>query len=167
VPGLAVRILQENVEHRGRIAEIVARERASERVEIETGELHASLRRASAALSVSGTVLLDLLHHRLPSVCIYRVAKARDTLAYRTLLTTPWFASINLLAAREVVPEHCFRGRGPQGEVVEQLVGLLSDPERRRAALRGLELAADRLGPAGACRRAALHALDLAAEAGA
>ena len=167
VPGLAVRILQENVEHRGRIAEIVARERASERVEIETGELHASLRRASAALSVSGTVLLDLLHHRLPSVCIYRVAKARDTLAYRTLLTTPWFASINLLAAREVVPEHCFRGRGPQDEVVEQLVGLLGDPERRRAALRGLELAADRLGPAGACRRAALHALDLAAEAGA
>jgi len=100
-------------------------------------------------------------------VSIYRVSKARDTLAYRTLLTTPWFASINLLAAREVVPEHCFKGRGPQDEVVLQLVGLLADPERRRTALRGLELAAERLGPAGACRRAALHALELAAESGA
>lgn len=166
VPGLAVRILQENVEHRGRIAELVARVRASERVSIETGELHASLRGASAALSVSGTVLLDLLHHRLPSVCIYRVSKGRDTLAYRTLLTTPWFASINLLAAREVVPEYCFRGRGPQDEVVGQLTSLLTDAERRRDALRGLELAAERLGPAGACRRAALHALELAGEAG-
>jgi len=164
LPGLAVRILQENVEHQVRIAEIVARERASERVEIETGELHGSLRAASAALSVSGTVLLDLLHHRLPTVSIYRVSKARDTLAYRTLLTAPWFASINLLAAREVVPEHCFKGRGPQDEVVLQLVGLLADPERRRTAVRGLELAAERLGPAGACRRAALHALELAAE---
>ena len=164
VPGLAVRILQENVEHRGRIAEIVARARASERVEVETGELHDSLRRTSAALSVSGTVLLDLLHHRLPSVSIYRVSSARDTLAYRTLLTAPWFSSINLLAAREVVPEHCFRGRGPQDEVVETLVALLVDPRRRRAALRGLELAAERLGPAGACERAALHALELACE---
>ncbi|MBM3992427.1 MAG: hypothetical protein FJ298_15705 [Planctomycetes bacterium] len=165
VPGLAVRILQENAEHQGCIAEIVARARASERVEIGVGELHAALREVSAALSVSGTVLLDLLHHRLPTVSIYRISTARDTLAYRTLLTAPWFSSINLLAAREVVPEYCFRGRGPQDEVVEQLVGLLADPERRRAALRGLELAAERLGPKGACERAALHALELACEA--
>ncbi len=163
VPDVEVRVLQENPEHRARVAEHIARAHASDWVQLETGELHAALRESSAAFSVSGTVLLDLLHHRLPTVCIYRVGKARDTLAYRTLLCTPWFASLNLLAGREVVPEFCFRGRGPLEQVAHSLVHCLEEGEPRRAMLRGLELAASRLGPPGACRRAALHALDLAA----
>lgn len=162
VPALDVRVLQEHSEHHSRIAEHIAGARASDWAHVETGELHSALRKASAAFSVSGTVLLDLLHHRLPTVCIYRVAKARDTLAYRSLLCTPWFASINLLAAREVVPEFCFRGRGPLEEVAGTLERALVDPQWRAQARRGLDLASLRLGPAGACRRAALHALDLA-----
>ena len=165
VPALDVRVLQEHSEHHSRIAEHIAGARASDWAQVETGELHASLRKASAAFSVSGTVLLDVLHHRLPTVCIYRVAKARDTLAYRTLLCTPWFASINLLAAREVVPEFCFRGRGPLEQVVAALEKAVADPDWRSQTRRGLDLAAHRLGPAGACRRAALHALELAGDA--
>jgi lipid-A-disaccharide synthase len=161
-----VRVLQENPEHRARVAEHIARAHASDWVQLETGDLHTALGRSSAAFSVSGTVLLDLLHHRLPTVCIYRVGKARDTLAYRTLLCTPWFASPNLLAGREVVPEFCFRGRGPLEEVALSLLDCLEDGEPRRAMLRGLDLAAVRLGPPGACQRAALHALDLAARTG-
>lgn len=162
LPQLDVRILQEDGEHRFRIAEHVAGARASEWAQVEVGDLHASLARASAALSVSGTVLLDLLHHRLPAVSIYRVATARDTLLYRSILTTPWFSATNLLAGREVVPEFCFRGRGPLEEVSAALERALTDPATRLDARRGLEFAAARLGPAGACRRAALHALDLA-----
>lgn len=165
-PEVEVRVLQENPEHRARVAEHIARAHASDWVQIETGDLHTALGMSSAAFSVSGTVLLDLLHHRLPTVCIYRVGKARDTLAYRTLLCTPWFASPNLLAGREVVPEFCFRGRGPLEEVAQSLLDCLEDGEPRRAMLRGLDLAAVRLGPPGACQRAALHALDLAARTG-
>jgi lipid A disaccharide synthetase len=81
---------------------------------------------------------------------------------YHTLLSTPYFASINLLAGREVIPEFCFRGDGPIDSVVEALTLACGDADARRAALEGLDLAAERLGPPGACARAARHVLHLA-----
>ncbi len=129
---------------------------------VETGELHASLARARAAFSVSGTVLIDLLHHRLPTVVIYRLPSARSAWMSRYLLTVPWFSSVNLLAAREVYPEFCFHGAGPVDAVVSALTRCYNDPEWRRACRDGLTLARTRLGPAGAADRAASQALALA-----
>jgi lipid-A-disaccharide synthase len=163
-PEADVAILQGGREHEARIAGHVAAAGASGWARAEIGDLHRNLRNARAALSVSGTVLLDLLHHRLPAVAVYRVASRRDELLYRHGLATPWFASVNLLSARETYPEFCFRGRGPLDEVAGALERIWSDGEHRRRVARGLELAAERLGPPGACRRAALHALALAAE---
>jgi lipid-A-disaccharide synthase len=157
-------ILQSDEQHAERVAKHVAAEGASAWARHERGDLHESLSRSSLAFSVSGTVLLDVLHHRLPAVCLYRIRSTREVLLYRHGLSTPWFASPNLLAGREVVPEFCFRGEGPRDQVVRALAALLDDAAARREALRGLETAAARLGPPGACRRAALHALDLAAE---
>jgi len=131
------------------------------------GDLHACLSRARAALSVSGTVLLDVLHHRLPVVVIYRLAGRREDWMRRHLLTVPYFASINLLAARRVVPEFAFAGNGPTDAVDGELWALFADEERRRACRGGLELAARRLGPAGACARAADQCLFLALGSGA
>jgi lipid-A-disaccharide synthase len=162
VPGLEAVVIQADGRHDGRIAAHVAEAEAQTWTRIEAGDLHASLSRARAAISVSGTVLLDLLHHRLPAVCIYRVATRRGMLLYRHALLTPYFASVNLLAGREVLPEFCFRGRGPLDEVVGVLRRCWDDGDYRREMVRGLDLAAARLGPPGACRRAALHVLDLA-----
>jgi lipid-A-disaccharide synthase len=129
---------------------------------IETGPLHQTLARAGAALSVSGTVLLDLLHHRLPAVVIYRLDSAIAAGARDHLLTVPWFASTNLLAGREVLPEYCFRGEGPLEEVCNALHRCYKDPSWRAKTREGLDEAARRLGPPGAAARAARHALALA-----
>ncbi|HUR27552.1 MAG TPA: hypothetical protein VM509_05150 [Planctomycetota bacterium] len=132
-------------------------------VRIETGDLHESLRHVRAAFSVSGTVLLDLLHHRLPTVVVYRLSGTAGPWMYEHLLTPPWFASINLLAGREVVPEFCFAGEGPKVQVRAALARAFDDPAWRADCQRGLELAARRLGPPGACDLAALEVLQLAA----
>jgi len=128
---------------------------ASRWVRLETAELHGSLRGARAAFAVSGTVLLDLLHHRLPTVVVYRLSGRAGPWMYRNLLTAPWFSVVNLLAAREVLPEFCFAGEGPQAQVREALERAFLDPEWRKACQAGLELAAQRLGPPGACANAA------------
>lgn len=135
-----------------------------ERVEVQLGDLHAALGRARAAFSVSGTALLDLLHHRLPTVVIYRLAHAREVWMAERFLTAPYFASLNLLAAREVAPEFCFVGEGPRAEVAAALRRALGDEAWRRECLAGLELARERLGPAGACGRAARALLGVALE---
>jgi lipid-A-disaccharide synthase len=162
-PELRAVVLQSQREHRERVARHIDAAGATTWARHDEGQLHAVLARSSAALAVSGTVLLDLLHHRLPCVCIYRVRSRRELLMYRHALCTPYFASINLLAGHAVVPEHCFRGAGPIAEVARELERLVFDPQTRRDIRRGLDVAAERLGSPGACRLAALHALELAA----
>jgi lipid A disaccharide synthetase len=125
-------------------------------VQLEVGDLHRSLARArGAAFSVSGTVLIDLVHHRLPTVVVYRLGNGRQAWLAQHVLTAPWFASPNLLAGREVFPEFCFAGDGPTGEIDAALERALSDPSWRRSVRLALDGVAARLGPAGACRRAA------------
>jgi len=133
-------------------------------VRIEEGDLHASLARARAAFSVSGTVLLDLLHQRIPTVVVYRLGSPLAAQVYPWLVVAPWFAIPNLLAGREVVPEFAFASRGSFEEVAAALERCWSDGAWRRQCQRGLELASSRLGPPGACERAAAAALALAAE---
>ncbi len=136
-------------------------------VRLEAGDLHGSLARCAAALSVSGTVLLDLLHHRLPTVVVYRLSGGLSASLYGKLLTTPYFASPNLLAGREVCPEFGFAGEGPVEEVCAWLKRFLDDPEERRIRTADLEEAARRLGPPGAVGRAADWVLDACASPGA
>lgn len=155
-------VLQNDDEHAAWITERIAAAGLSSRCTVRVGALHDELARARAAFSVSGTVLLDLLHHRLPTVVVYRLESRRVAWMGRHFLTAPWFSSINLLAGRELVPEFSFHGDGPREEVAAALAGCLDD-DRRRARMRvGLESAARRLGPAGAARRGAAACLSLA-----
>lgn len=131
-------------------------------VRMAFGDLHQELGRARVALSVSGTVLLDLLHHRLPCAVIYRTESRLLACMGQGILSVPWFSSVNLLAGCEVLPEHSFRGRGPLEEVANYLTDCLSDAERRSEVVVALEAAAARLGPPGAARRAAGHILERA-----
>jgi lipid-A-disaccharide synthase len=144
---------------------MIDRAGASGWARLEIGDLHACLARARTALSVSGTVLLDVLHHALPTVVVYRLGHRHEAWLAKHVLTVPWFASVNLLAGSEVYPEHCFAGEGPFEEVVDDLVRLHTDAGARSKCLEGMSLAKERLGPAGACERAARHALLVAAGA--
>lgn len=134
-----------------------------DRVRLAFGSLHRELERARAVLSVSGTVLLDVLHHRVPCVVVYRLEHQAEAFGKDHLLTVPYFSSINLLAGNEVVPEFCFAGDGPRKAIDAALAGALGDPEWRARCRAGLDRAALRLGPPGACDRAAAHLLALVA----
>lgn len=131
------------------------------RVERVRGPLHTELAKGSAAFVVSGTVVLDLLPHRLPSVVLYRLKSSLQGWMRAHLLTVPWFTSLNLLANREVHPEFAFHGDGPTDAVTEALARALADTDWRATNLAGQDQAALRLGPPGAVRRAAQAALDL------
>ncbi len=160
-PGLEVVIPQKESAVARLAGEIVRRKSAESWVRVEE-ELHPWLARSKAALSVSGTVLLDLLHHRLPAVVVYRLANARQEWLQRHFLTSPWFASVNLLAGSEVYPEFCFAGEGPIERVAAAVIRGFEDEDWRARCRWKLEIAARRLGPPGATERAARHALHVA-----
>ena len=122
------------------------------RVDVDRGDLHTVLPRCRAAFAVSGTVLLDVLHHRLPMVVIYHLSRLEEALS-RRLLTVPHVAAVNLLAGRGVVPEYSFHGDGPTAAVAADLEALLGPSAARDAQRAGLELAAARLGGPGAIDR--------------
>ena len=164
-PELEVRVLQERAELGPPCAALLADAALGSRARLVTSALHAELARARAVLSVSGTVLLDVLHHRVPAVVVYRLSGALEERWGRAFLTTPWFASPNLLANREVVPEFAFAGLGPEAAVSRALERAWSDETWRAACVEGLELAAARLGPSGATLRAARAVLATAAGA--
>ena len=155
-PDADVQILQSTAEHRELIEEICQETHGGEKPRLVIGGLHEHLTEARAAFAVSGTILTDILHHRLPAVVIYRVSRRLETWAYRNLLTSPFFASTNLLAGREVLPEHAFRGRGPLDKVSIQIAEAFGDDAVRAQYAEGLAEAAKRLGPAGAIDRACL-----------
>ena len=163
-PDADVQIFQSTEDHRALIEDILRDSRSSVDARLVVGELHAHLADARAALAVSGTILTDLLHHRLPTVVIYRVGKRLETWAYRNVLTSPFFASTNLLAGREILPEHCFRGEGPLAKVSKQVAEAFGNEDVRAQYAEDLEEAARRLGPAGAIGRAAGHVVQLATE---
>ncbi|MEM1448573.1 MAG: hypothetical protein AAGI22_05640 [Planctomycetota bacterium] len=160
VPDVDVAILQSTDEHVEQIEEIAAR--CGQSVRIAIGDLHGELAGARAAIAASGTIVTDLLHHRLPTVVIYRTTRRREDWLYRYVLMTPYFASTNLLAGREVLPEHSFLGEGPRDRIAGEIADAFTDEERRARYAADLEFAAERLGPAGALDRAAAHALALA-----
>jgi lipid-A-disaccharide synthase len=146
--------------------DIVRRAGAERWARVDAGELHASLARARAAFSVSGTILIDLVHHRLPTVVIYRLANRSAAWVARRMLTAPWFASVNLVAGREVYPEFSFGGDGPMREIVAALARAYSDRAWRDRCVDELADVARRLGPAGAAERAAREVLAVIGEAG-
>lgn len=162
-PDLEVVLAHDDAGHEELLREILREGGAEALVSLELGDLHGALARARAALSVSGTILLDLLHHRLPSAVVYRIDSRVSAALSGRFLSVPWFSSVNLLAGREVLPESCFAGDGPLERMSSFLSRALED-RAFRAQLRGeLELAAERLGPPGAPDRAARHILDFQA----
>ncbi|MEZ6004904.1 MAG: hypothetical protein R3F33_12045 [Planctomycetota bacterium] len=154
-PSMRFVIAQQQGRHAERIQAILASHPAGARVALEIGDLHGTLRDVRIALAVSGTVLTDLLVHRIPAVVIYRDPGGWKGKLKDRLLTTGFFASTNLVAGRAVLPEYCFGHEGPLAQVGQDLVDLGLDGDRRDRVLADLDEVAHRLGGPGACRRTA------------
>ncbi len=79
-------------------------------VETHVGRTPEIIEISKSCLTVSGSVALELLYRRKPSVVVYRVGKL-DLKAARYFMTTKYICLVNLLAGKELYPEfltdHC------------------------------------------------------------
>jgi lipid-A-disaccharide synthase len=120
---------------------------------IVEGETYNALAAADAAIISSGTATVEAALLNVPMVVVYRVSPLTATLA-KPLLRTPYFAMVNLIAEKELVPELVQDDFTPE-KVAQQTLRLLQDPNARASQREGLQEVRKRLGPPGAVERAA------------
>ncbi|MGE0707603.1 MAG: lipid-A-disaccharide synthase [Planctomycetota bacterium] len=118
---------------------------------------------ARAAITVSGTATLELLHYDCPMVIVYQLTAAKVWLKNR-LLTTPWVALVNVLAQREVCPEYVVAG-DVSDQVAEDALALLRPGRRRKRSLSALKRLREEVDVKGSHGVAADTVLRLAQEA--
>lgn len=117
------------------------------------GETYNALAAADLAIVSSGTATVEAALLNAPMVVVYRVSPLTATLA-KPLVRTPYFAMVNLIAEKPVVPELVQDDFTPEA-VANQALRLLQDPNARNAQRAGLADVRTRLGPPGAVERAA------------
>jgi len=122
-------------------------------VRVVEGETYNALAAANAAIVSSGTATVETALLNVPMVVIYRVSPLTAALA-KPLVRTPYFAMVNLIAEKKVVPE-LVQGEFTPEHVALETLRLLQEPNAREAQRRGLEEVRKRLGPPGAVERAA------------
>jgi lipid-A-disaccharide synthase len=120
---------------------------------IVEGGTYNALAAADAAIVSSGTATVEAALLNVPMVVVYRVSPLTATLA-KPLVCTPYFAMVNLIAEKEVVPELVQDDFTPE-KVAAETLRLLQDPNARATQREGLEVVRRRLGPPGAVERAA------------
>ncbi|MGB7844671.1 MAG: lipid-A-disaccharide synthase [Candidatus Acidiferrum sp.] len=117
------------------------------------GETYNALASADAAIVSSGTATVEAALLDAPLVVVYRVSPLTATLA-KPLVRTPFFAMVNLIAEKLIVPELVQNDFTPE-KVAGEVLRLLQDPNARAAMRTGLAEVRKRLGPPGAVERAA------------
>src|SRR5262250_1429714 len=122
-------------------------------VRVVEGETYNALAAANAAIVSSGTATVETALLNVPMVVIYRVSPLTATLA-KPLVRTPYFAMVNLIAEKRVVPELVQDDFTPE-RVARETLQLLQDPNARNSQRAGLAEVRRRLGPPGAVERAA------------
>jgi len=124
-------------------------------VRVVEGETYNALAAADTAIVSSGTATVEAALLDAPMVVIYKVSALTAALA-GPLVRTPFFAMVNLIAERKVVPE-LVQDRFTAERVAAESLRLLEDCNAREEMRRGLAEVRRRLGPPGAIERAADH----------
>ena len=122
-------------------------------VRVVENETYNALACADVAIVSSGTATVEAALIGVPMVVIYRVAPATAWIA-RRLVKTPFFAMVNLIAGKRVVPELIQDDFTPQ-RVAQEAERLLASSEAREQMRSDLAMVRERLGPPGAIERAA------------
>ncbi len=117
-------------------------------------EAEAVVRSATAAITKSGTITLQLALAGVPMVVGYQVSPITYTMA-RRLVTVDHIALVNLVAGRRLVPEFIQGDATPSAIAAAALPLLSSGTPARAAQVEGLEEVAASLGTPGAARRVA------------
>jgi len=114
---------------------------------------HAALSAATAAVVASGTATVEAALLGAPMVVVYRISPWSYRLG-RRLVRVPYYAMVNLIAGRRVVPELMqsdFTGE----RVAAEVLALVDETPQRAAVQAGLAEVRDKLGAGGASGRAA------------
>jgi lipid-A-disaccharide synthase len=152
---------------------------------VETGRTRILMREAACAIAVSGSVSLELLAARVPTVIVYRISGFAH-------VVQSWFRHarsitlVNLLAAREPIgptrpawrapsevapadPEAIFPEylavQDPAAHMAGHVVEWLTQPAVRAAVIARLDTVADRVAHGGSAERAAEAVLLVASRA--
>ena len=123
--------------------------------EVQMGPLAPWLAGSRLVLAKSGTGSLEACLFGNPVVVVYKLRSALATMGYHNILSVPFVAAANLIAAREVVPEFCFHGEDGWDRVAAAAQRLWSDGDARRNCEAGLAEVKARLGGPGATQRTA------------
>ena len=127
--------------------------RADVPIRIVSGGTYDVLAASDAAVVSSGTATVEAALIGAPMVVIYRVAPVTAWIA-RRLVHTPYFAMVNLIAGKRIVPE-LIQDHFTPDRVVEEVERLLISSDARDQMRRELAVVRERLGPPGAIDRAA------------
>lgn len=127
----------------------------ADHVEHHEGALGPWLAGAHLVLAKSGTGSLEACLYGTPTIVVYRLRGVLGTIGYHNILSVPYIAGANLVAGREVVPEHCFHGDDGWQRVTADAARLWTDDAARRVCRAGLDEVARRLGAPGATARVA------------
>jgi lipid-A-disaccharide synthase len=151
-------------------------------LEIVSGRARSMMRSAACAIAVSGSVSLELLAARVPTVIVYRISGLAHLVQSR-FRHARFITLVNLLAAREPVgptrpawlpprevapadPEAIFPEyltvQDPSGHVARHVVDWLTRPETRAAVVARLDEVARPVAGGGSADRAAEAVLALA-----
>ena len=126
---------------------------AAARFVVVKGEADNALASADVALTASGTATVQAALHDTPMVIVYRVSPTTYWLG-RRLVTVDTIGMVNLIAGEKIVPEFVQEAFTPDA-VAREAIAMLTDPARARRIRDALARVRERLGGAGASRRAA------------
>ena len=120
----------------------------------------AVLAAADVVITASGTATIQTAIHERPMVIVYRLSPLTYWIA-RRFIEVKAFGMVNLVAGRTIVPEYAQAAFRP-AVVAADAVRFLSDEAHTARTRQALREVREKLGGAGASRRAAEHVLDVA-----
>lgn len=130
-------------------------------IDVHFGRTPEIIRLAEVALSVSGSVSLELMYHQVPTVIAYHLDPVFRYVLYPLLVRTPYITLVNLMAGRTLYPEFitCFDQSGPMAQAAINWLENTSEAEQLRGRLRFLR---EQYAKPGATVHAADTIVDLA-----
>jgi lipid-A-disaccharide synthase len=131
-------------------------------LELHQGRTPEIMRLATLALSVSGSVSLELMAEALPTVILYKI-RPIDLFIARPFIRAKYITLVNLLADEPVMPEY-LTDRDVSSELAGWALKWLNDPEARAERVERLAALRNRVARPGAAGRAAERIVALVAE---
>ncbi len=128
-------------------------------IRIIKNERYEAMAACDAAMVASGTLTMELAILKIPMVVCYRISVVSALLA-KTFVKVKYASLVNLVAAKEVVPELLQTKATPEN-IYAKILPLLQIREARLAMQKELARVCEQLGSPGASRRTAKLAVEM------